>query len=94
MKKLTEFQFNEFAEKYDWETLLDGGIYELIKGVDFTCKPATFRHLFLAHAREAGLIGRSSVKGEKVVVRAIRKVPERNGTVRGSALVGSRRIDR
>lgn len=47
MEKLKKFEFPAFGAEstYDWEKLLDGGIYKLTSGEDFNCKPVTFGSL-------------------------------------------------
>ena len=45
MKTLKKFDFQvggRQESQYDWEKMLDGGIYELEEGKDFTCKSSTF----------------------------------------------------
>jgi hypothetical protein len=41
--------------KHDWSLLMNGKKWELIQGVDFTCKTASFRTLFHRSCAEAGL---------------------------------------
>lgn len=53
MKQLDEFPIHGNT-KQDWPKLLDGKIYELEAGTDFTCKPQSFRSLALGQARKRG----------------------------------------
>jgi hypothetical protein len=57
MEKLTSYTFNESNAKkseYDWDTLLDGGIYKLVSGEDFKCKPGSFRTIATNAAKKLG----------------------------------------
>lgn len=53
MKQLDEFPIHGNT-KTDWQRLLDGKVYELQSGEDFTCKPQSFRSLALGQARKRG----------------------------------------
>lgn len=59
MKTLKKFEFKQSVGKalYDWDKLLDGGIYELSKGEgkDFTCNTQTIRMMAYKQAEKRGL---------------------------------------
>lgn len=57
IKTLKKFEFTGgvgMEAIYDWDKLLDGGIYSMESGTDFTCKDATFATLVRNAARKAG----------------------------------------
>lgn len=56
MKTLKTFTFtNGGARGYDWDTLLDGGIYQMKEGEDYICKAETVKFLAKARAKTKGL---------------------------------------
>ena len=77
MKKLESFQFGR-RKGTKWDHLMDGGIYELKKGEDFTCAPSSMRTSLNNAARGFGKRFRSSIVDENtIVVQAY--TPEVNG---------------
>lgn len=72
MKTLKKFEFKSLADRatYDWEKLLDGGIYQMSAGDpdgdgkgdgDYHCKTATFATLCRTAARRRGKVVRTNV---------------------------------
>lgn len=62
MKELKTFDFKSSTRSYyDWEKILDGGIYELIEGQDYHCSYNTMNTL----ARSRGKIRGKSVRVAK-----------------------------
>lgn len=41
--------------KYPWDMWADGNIWEVTMGLDFDCKPASFRGVLYSHAKRSGL---------------------------------------
>lgn len=75
MKALSTFTFSRSTtreSKYDWNKLLDGGIYQLTEGDDYTCKPETMITIARTAAKKRGL----TIKAQKVdgglVIQAIK----------------------
>jgi hypothetical protein len=58
--------------KYDWVKLLNGRIWRLTKGKDFSCSVESFAHHFRRRAQAAGL--RANVVTESDVNLAVRAV--------------------
>jgi hypothetical protein len=54
--------------KYDWDKILDGGIYRMQEGVDFECSRTAFRTLAFTTARKRGLYVRIRFEGENALV--------------------------
>lgn len=56
MQKLKKFEFREAVGRavYDWNTLLDGNIYQGIEGEDFQCKAATFGLMLRTRSEKRG----------------------------------------
>lgn len=92
MKTLTSHTFTRAAREsqYDWEKLLDGKIYQLEAGSDFSCKVLTFCSLIRGAAKKAGVSVRTQTitddKGNEtgVVVQAVplgslKKAKEKKG---------------
>lgn len=74
MNVLNEFPRMDRA-KFDWTKLLDGKIYQLKKGVDFTILPASFRSSAWNAGARYGKKVRICIKGDTVTIQAI----EHNG---------------
>ena len=49
--KIDAFPTRTRAAKYDFSEVFDGSIYEMIEGVDFTVKPASFRTALYSAAK-------------------------------------------
>jgi hypothetical protein len=73
MKKLKDFEFGTSAAKqtHDWAKLLDGTIYQLEEGKDFTCKPATMIALARLAAKKAGKALKATKVEGGVVIQAV-----------------------
>lgn len=64
MKQLEEFP-RHGNQAYDWDTLLNGQVWLLEKGVDFQSQPSSVRSLALGQARKRGGTVRTSInKGD------------------------------
>lgn len=67
MKTLKTFDFAlSGRSRYDWDTLLDGTIYQMTEGEDFDCKVNTLTTLLRDRAKKRGKRVQISV-GEGVV---------------------------
>ena len=73
MKTLKTFEFATTGRKgsYEWDKLLDGGIYQLEHGKDFDAKPETVIALARAAAKKAGKKLKASKVEGGVVIQAI-----------------------
>lgn len=63
MEKLKQYEFKSGSGTYDWDTILDGGIYRLTPGDDFTCTPKSFNLMARTQAKKRG--GKARVAEEK-----------------------------
>jgi hypothetical protein len=63
MQKLKDYQFRGRGSTYDWDTILDGSIYRLTAGEDFTCASRSLNHMARNEAKKRG--GRARVSEEK-----------------------------
>lgn len=62
MKKLDHFEFPDGRRgRHDWETWLDGNIYKLTKGKDFTISCTNMRNIVYSAAHRRGLKIRISI---------------------------------
>ena len=72
-KKLTKFPDPVPAESdYPWDDWLNGKIWRLTKGVDFDCLAASLRGGAHAQCRRRGLTLRATVRGDVVVLWAVK----------------------
>ena len=72
-KVLKKFLFRKTAAACPWDQWLDGRIWELTHGEDFTSKPMTFK---LAARRTARLRGgelRANLDGNKLIIQFVAK---------------------
>lgn len=75
-KVLDSFDFPHGGRKgieYDWASILDGKIYQLVQGTDFDAEPKTF---IGAVARAANLQGKRvkrQIDGKTIVLQAVPK---------------------
>ncbi len=63
--------------RYPWEEWLDGGVWELVRGADFTSKPSTFRATVQTQAKKRGGRARSkavTVDGRDAVVIQFQRI--------------------
>lgn len=77
MKKLRGFKFDRKKRpnrKYDWAKILNGEIWHLRKGTDFTIEDESMRAQAHVNAREKGVKVRTSIVDDGLVVQAY--VPE------------------
>lgn len=63
MQKIENFPTNTRNAKYDWNSLFDGSIWELVQGEDFTVSAQSFRGAVYAAKVARGV----EVKSAKVV---------------------------
>ncbi len=70
MEKLEsyEFKLNYGNSRYDWDTLLDGGVYRLVRGTDFDVNPKSVRSAAIIAAKARGLKVRSSIEDDNTIV--------------------------
>lgn len=54
------------------EALLDGRIFELVRGIDFNVSPSQFRAQMRALARRKGLDINSTITGNVVTIQAVK----------------------
>ena len=73
MKTLKNFEFDGASRStYDWNMLLNGKIYEMESGVDFTCKSVAFVSLARSTAKKRGLkVQIANQKNGNVVIQMI-----------------------
>jgi hypothetical protein len=87
MKSLKNFDFGTAGAKstYDWEKLLDGGTYQVEKGVDFECETSTFTTLARSRAQVRSKNLKIKVLEDEitVVLRAEPMTPEQAATMQG-----------
>lgn len=77
MKTLNTFEFGSSAKgSHDWDKLLDGQIYQIEPGKDFTCKPTTFLTLARKQASARGMRLRTASVTDGLVIQAIRETGE------------------
>ena len=75
MKAVNDFAFRNRTpsgerQSYDWDTLLNGSIYELEAGQDFTGKQASMNVLIHTNAKKRGLKVRTGKNGDNIVLQA------------------------
>jgi hypothetical protein len=58
------------GRRYPWAEWLDGDVWELVKGEDFTVSPYSFKCVAHQAARRAGLAPTIRIRGNKVYVQA------------------------
>lgn len=56
---------------YDWNELLDGQCWKLVKGEDFQCKVASFRCVAFQAATKRGMKLVTRVDGDNIYIQAI-----------------------
>lgn len=73
MITLKKFEFKDASDRstYDWAKLLDGKIYQLTEGEDYTCKTVTFQSLIRNQAKKAGKAVKSGRVEGGLVVQAV-----------------------
>lgn len=77
MKTLKSFEFKSAVggSKHDWNKLLDGGIYQLEQGKDFTCKVTTMGMLIRQRAKKRGLLVKVGKVDGGLVLQQVGKDP-------------------
>lgn len=73
MKTLKTFEFKSFGgagSTHDWDTLLDGKIYQLEEGTDYECKTSTMGMMARTRARSRGMLLKTSVVEGGIVIQA------------------------
>jgi hypothetical protein len=86
MKSLRAFEFASTGNRatYDWAKLLDGSIYQLEAGKDFSCKPETFLLLAKKHAKKAGKTLKASKVDGGLVIQAVGKAADAAAANKGT----------
>ena len=72
-EKLNEFNFTRARNRYDWDRLFDGNVWELKEGQDFTTDVKTIRSSVYAAARRHDVQVRTQVEGDNLVLQAVRE---------------------
>ena len=69
---LESFDFNGSGRRstYPWDKWLDGQIWQLKIGEDFTCKVGSFQKAAGTQARKRGLRLRTAVSGDHIILQA------------------------
>ncbi len=73
-EKLTDYKFTRgrIGTQYPWGEWLDGNIWKLTAGVDFTCKPGSMRTNTWKAAKAHGVSVRTSMPGDgSLILQAI-----------------------
>lgn len=71
MKTLEDFTFsNQKKSKYDWNTIFNGGTYELINQEDFKCDVKSFRIYVLKIAKSRNINVKTQISGKNLIVKA------------------------
>jgi hypothetical protein len=66
--KLASYAFIRGTGKYDWDIWLNGDIWQLEPGEDFTCKPNGLKQQCYGKASKRGLKVRVAVEDDGAVV--------------------------
>lgn len=75
-KVLAKFEFPHGGRKgldYDWDSILDGKIYQLVQGTDFQVEPKTFVGAVARAANEKGMRVKRQIDGKTLVLQAVPK---------------------
>lgn len=75
-KTLDKFDFPHGGRKgieYDWDSILDGRIYQLEQGKDFAVEPKTFVGAVARQANERNLRVKRQIDGKVLVLQAVPK---------------------
>ena len=75
-KTLDSFDFPHGGRKgieYDWDSILDGRIYQLEQGKDFTAEPKTFVGAVARAANSRNLRVKRQIDGKVLVLQAVPK---------------------
>jgi hypothetical protein len=75
-KVLAKFEFPHGGRKgieYDWDSILDGKIYQLVQGTDFDVEPKTFVGAVARAANEKGMRVKRQIDGKTLVLQAVAK---------------------
>lgn len=71
---LEDFDFRKRPHsRHPWDTWLDGQVWELRQGVDFSSEPPNMRGAAHAAAAKRGLTVRTSIRGPVLTLQAERK---------------------
>lgn len=57
--------------RYKWDVMSDGKARKFTRGVDFHCRPGTFRQLFYGLCLRRGWKSETEIKGDDVYLQAI-----------------------
>lgn len=75
-KVLDTFEFPHGGRKgieYDWDSILDGKIYQLVQGTDFDADPKTFVGAVARQANSRNLRVKRQINGKTLVLQAVAK---------------------
>lgn len=75
-KVLDKFEFPHGGRKgieYDWDSILDGKIYQLVQGTDFKDEPKTFIGAVARQANSRNLRVKRQIDGKTIVLQAVPK---------------------
>lgn len=68
-KKLESFDFGSSTKTaHDWDQYLDGSVWQLVQGSDFTCKLSTIGSLARLNAKKRGVTVRVSIDKDNQTV--------------------------
>lgn len=72
--QLPAYTFRRGACRYDWDTWLNGSIWRLRRGVDFSCGAGAFRSSANKMARKRGARVHTKMEdGDTIVIQAVKR---------------------
>jgi hypothetical protein len=71
--KIDSFEFGSSNAKYDWTQWLDGDIWQLVQGDDFTVKMSSMRAIVNGRAAARELKVHTSVSGKVLTIQAYKE---------------------
>jgi len=74
-KTLDSFDFTlaKASRRYPWTEWLDGRVWQLEAGVDFTCRPHGFTTAVRNNAKKVGAAVNVHIDGDTVIIQAQRR---------------------
>lgn len=87
-KKLATFNFPHGGRKgieFDWDSILDGEIWQLEQGKDFDADPKTFIGAVARQANSRNLRVKRLIDGKTVTLQAVVKTAADNGNAEDAA---------
>lgn len=71
MKELQNFNFTtKPRHSHDWDTILNGSIWQMVKGKDFNGEPKNFKTAIMTRAKAMKKKVRVQVDGDSVILQA------------------------